>query len=39
MEELADAWGVDPRGDGKATWFELYETLPAPDGGQEPGAR
>ncbi|MFI0717821.1 SpoIIE family protein phosphatase [Streptomyces sp. NPDC021224] len=29
MEELADAWGVDPRGDGKATWFELYETLPS----------
>jgi GAF domain-containing protein/anti-sigma regulatory factor (Ser/Thr protein kinase) len=26
MEELADAWGVDPRGDGKSTWFELYET-------------
>lgn len=25
MEELADAWGVDPRGDGKSTWFELYE--------------
>ncbi|NUS13918.1 MAG: SpoIIE family protein phosphatase, partial [Streptomyces sp.] len=28
MEELADAWGVDPRGDGKSTWFELYEKLP-----------
>lgn len=26
MEELADAWGVDPRGDGKSTWFELYES-------------
>jgi GAF domain-containing protein/anti-sigma regulatory factor (Ser/Thr protein kinase) len=25
MEELADAWGVDPRGDGKSIWFELYE--------------
>ncbi|MFF4181829.1 SpoIIE family protein phosphatase [Streptomyces sp. NPDC001691] len=26
MEMLADAWGVDPRGDGKSIWFELYET-------------
>ncbi|GGU59145.1 magnesium or manganese-dependent protein phosphatase [Streptomyces albospinus] len=25
MELLAAAWGVDPRGDGKSTWFELYE--------------
>jgi serine phosphatase RsbU (regulator of sigma subunit)/anti-sigma regulatory factor (Ser/Thr protein kinase) len=25
IEELADAWGVDPRGDGKSIWFELYE--------------
>ncbi|MFE0099346.1 SpoIIE family protein phosphatase [Streptomyces sp. NPDC059009] len=25
MELLADAWGVDPRGDGKSIWFELYE--------------
>jgi anti-sigma regulatory factor (Ser/Thr protein kinase) len=25
MEELADAWGVDPRGEGKSTWFELHE--------------
>ncbi|MBP2583261.1 serine phosphatase RsbU (regulator of sigma subunit)/anti-sigma regulatory factor (Ser/Thr protein kinase) [Streptomyces sp. PvR006] len=25
MEMLADAWGVDPRGDGKAIWFELNE--------------
>ncbi|MFG2722419.1 SpoIIE family protein phosphatase [Streptomyces sp. NPDC048416] len=25
MEMLADAWGVDPRGDGKSIWFELYE--------------
>ncbi|WP_055492220.1 SpoIIE family protein phosphatase [Streptomyces sp. TP-A0356] len=24
-ELLADAWGVDPRGEGKSTWFELYE--------------
>ncbi|CAM5465671.1 magnesium or manganese-dependent protein phosphatase [Streptomyces tanashiensis] len=26
MEMLADAWGVDPRGEGKAIWFELNET-------------
>jgi hypothetical protein len=25
MEMLADAWGVDPRGEGKNIWFELYE--------------
>ncbi|MEV8565836.1 SpoIIE family protein phosphatase [Streptomyces sp. NPDC051322] len=25
MEGLADRWGVDPRGSGKSTWFELYE--------------
>ncbi|MFJ2935175.1 SpoIIE family protein phosphatase [Streptomyces sp. NPDC087219] len=30
MEMLADAWGVDPRGEGKAIWFELNE----PDAGQ-----
>ncbi|SHL59234.1 SpoIIE family protein phosphatase [Actinacidiphila paucisporea] len=30
MEELADAWGVDPRGDGKSTWFELYEAARTP---------
>jgi anti-sigma regulatory factor (Ser/Thr protein kinase) len=30
MEELADAWGVDPRGDGKATWYELHERIPVP---------
>ncbi|MFF5358096.1 SpoIIE family protein phosphatase [Streptomyces scabiei] len=30
MDMLADAWGVDPRGDGKSTWFELHET-PPPD--------
>ncbi|MEU0332421.1 SpoIIE family protein phosphatase [Streptomyces sp. NPDC006193] len=23
---LADAWGVDPRGEGKSIWFELYES-------------
>ncbi|MEV8524685.1 SpoIIE family protein phosphatase [Streptomyces sp. NPDC052000] len=25
MQMLADAWGVDPRGDGKSIWFELHE--------------
>ncbi|MEV7090969.1 SpoIIE family protein phosphatase [Streptomyces sp. NPDC093085] len=25
LELLADAWGVDPRGEGKCTWFHLYE--------------
>ncbi|MGX1755490.1 ATP-binding SpoIIE family protein phosphatase [Streptomyces lydicus] len=25
LELLAGSWGVDPRGDGKSTWFELYE--------------
>jgi serine phosphatase RsbU (regulator of sigma subunit)/anti-sigma regulatory factor (Ser/Thr protein kinase) len=28
MEELADAWGVDPRGEGKSIWFELIEARP-----------
>ncbi|MFE7133833.1 SpoIIE family protein phosphatase [Streptomyces sp. NPDC057638] len=28
MEMLADAWGVDPRGEGKSIWFELYESSP-----------
>ncbi|MFD3532870.1 SpoIIE family protein phosphatase [Streptomyces sp. NPDC058664] len=28
MEMLADAWGVDPRGEGKAIWFELNEGSP-----------
>ncbi len=26
MEMLAHAWGVDPRGEGKSIWFELYES-------------
>ncbi|WP_327324908.1 ATP-binding protein [Streptomyces sp. NBC_01210] len=31
MEMLADAWGVDPRGEGKSIWFELYESaVPEP---------
>ncbi|QEU93040.1 ATP-binding SpoIIE family protein phosphatase [Streptomyces kanamyceticus] len=33
MELLAGAWGVDPRGDGKSIWFELYED--ASGGGAE----
>ncbi|MBW5482658.1 ATP-binding SpoIIE family protein phosphatase [Streptomyces bambusae] len=32
MEMLADAWGVDPRGEGKSIWFELYEES-KPDSG------
>ncbi|MFJ9826805.1 SpoIIE family protein phosphatase [Streptomyces sp. NPDC101160] len=28
MEMLADSWGVDPRGEGKAIWFELHEPEP-----------
>ncbi|WP_078888848.1 ATP-binding SpoIIE family protein phosphatase [Streptomyces sclerotialus] len=39
MELLAGAWGVDPRGDGKSIWFELYEDAGSggaavPDGAQ-----
>ncbi|MFE3555463.1 SpoIIE family protein phosphatase [Streptomyces sp. NPDC059193] len=30
-EMLADAWGVDPRGEGKSIWFELYERSKRPD--------
>ncbi|MET8407783.1 SpoIIE family protein phosphatase [Streptomyces sp. NPDC005195] len=26
VEILADAWGVDPRGEGKSIWFEFYES-------------
>ncbi|MFI2370307.1 SpoIIE family protein phosphatase [Streptomyces sp. NPDC018833] len=38
MEVLADAWGVDPRGEGKSIWFELYEPAGAePDGGPDGG--
>ncbi|WP_344318782.1 ATP-binding protein, partial [Streptomyces yatensis] len=28
LEMLADNWGVDPRGDGKCIWYELYEASP-----------
>ncbi|MDK1473176.1 SpoIIE family protein phosphatase [Streptomyces sp. 549] len=33
MDLLADSWGVDPRGEGKAIWFELHEDAPPPDWG------
>ncbi|MEU9195197.1 SpoIIE family protein phosphatase [Streptomyces hundungensis] len=39
MEMLADAWGVDPRGDGKSIWFELYETGGAGEAGEAHGGR
>jgi anti-sigma regulatory factor (Ser/Thr protein kinase) len=32
IELLAHSWGVDPRGEGKSIWFELYE----PDDGDRP---
>ncbi|HET6858170.1 MAG TPA: ATP-binding SpoIIE family protein phosphatase, partial [Streptomyces sp.] len=38
MEMLADAWGVDPRGEGKSIWFELYEVAGGPDAEADPGA-
>ncbi|MFI1713697.1 SpoIIE family protein phosphatase [Streptomyces litmocidini] len=40
MEMLADAWGVDPRGEGKAIWFELNEPEagPGPEPGSGPGS-
>ncbi|WNE97760.1 SpoIIE family protein phosphatase [Streptomyces luomodiensis] len=34
MEMLADNWGVDPRGEGKCIWYELYEA--SPDGAASP---
>ncbi|WP_328398638.1 SpoIIE family protein phosphatase [Streptomyces sp. NBC_00390] len=36
MEMLADAWGVDPRGEGKSIWFELYEPF-TPEGTEPDG--
>ncbi|MBX7555142.1 SpoIIE family protein phosphatase [Streptomyces sp. NPDC048665] len=32
VELLADAWGVDPRGEGKSIWFALYESGGGADG-------
>jgi anti-sigma regulatory factor (Ser/Thr protein kinase)/PAS domain-containing protein len=29
LDELADSWGVEPRGRGKSIWFELHEAAPA----------
>ncbi|WP_330265671.1 SpoIIE family protein phosphatase [Streptomyces griseorubiginosus] len=40
IELLADLWGVDPRGEGKSIWFELYETpgeTPGLTSGETPG--
>ncbi|MFI1014634.1 SpoIIE family protein phosphatase [Streptomyces sp. NPDC020965] len=34
MEMLADAWGVDPQGEGKLIWFELAESSPEPGDGK-----
>ncbi|MGW3203884.1 SpoIIE family protein phosphatase [Streptomyces sp. NPDC001135] len=31
IELLADAWGVNPRGEGKSIWFELYESAELSD--------
>ncbi|MCX4512085.1 SpoIIE family protein phosphatase [Streptomyces sp. NBC_01619] len=36
MEMLADLWGVDPRGEGKSIWFELYEPGGLAQGPAEP---
>ncbi|MEU0137805.1 SpoIIE family protein phosphatase [Streptomyces sp. NPDC006296] len=36
MEMLADAWGVDPRGEGKSIWFELYESAEPAELGAAP---
>ncbi|MEU7043692.1 SpoIIE family protein phosphatase [Streptomyces varsoviensis] len=38
MELLAETWGVDPRGEGKSIWFELYEGAPAPGPSELPPA-
>jgi anti-sigma regulatory factor (Ser/Thr protein kinase) len=37
MEMLADDWGVDPRGEGKSIWFELYEPGAPAAPGDGPG--
>nr|WP_225860554.1 SpoIIE family protein phosphatase [Streptomyces triticiradicis] len=46
VEMLADAWGVDPRGEGKSIWFEFSEEPDkdsdgpgTPDGSPQPDAR
>jgi anti-sigma regulatory factor (Ser/Thr protein kinase) len=35
IELLADAWGVDPRGEGQSIWFELYEPGGPSDAGPD----
>ncbi|MFI7339119.1 SpoIIE family protein phosphatase [Streptomyces sp. NPDC050085] len=37
MDLLAERWGVDPQGEGKSTWFELYEPV-APECPESPDA-
>lgn len=37
IELLANAWGVDPRGEGKSIWFELYEASDGPGGDSSDG--
>jgi anti-sigma regulatory factor (Ser/Thr protein kinase) len=37
IELLAEAWGVDPRGEGKSIWFELYESAES-SAGSAPGS-
>ncbi|MEU5434142.1 SpoIIE family protein phosphatase [Streptomyces sp. NPDC020719] len=37
MEMLAERWGVDPRGEGKSIWFEIYEGEASPGGPGEGG--
>ncbi|MFF9394939.1 ATP-binding SpoIIE family protein phosphatase [Streptomyces griseoluteus] len=38
IEMLADAWGVEPRGEGKSIWFELYERPGDDDADEADGA-
>ncbi|WP_330235864.1 ATP-binding SpoIIE family protein phosphatase [Streptomyces sp. NBC_00566] len=38
IEMLADAWGVEPRGEGKSIWFELYERGETGEAGATDGA-
>ncbi|MFC9926857.1 SpoIIE family protein phosphatase [Streptomyces sp. NPDC127190] len=36
IELLAERWGVNPRGEGKSIWFELYESPDGPVSGDGP---
>ncbi|MFE0347271.1 ATP-binding SpoIIE family protein phosphatase [Streptomyces griseoluteus] len=38
IEMLADAWGVEPRGEGKSIWFELHEHPEDGDANKADGA-